>query len=149
MPRIALLVLLLLPTLASANPALRPDGLVFDAVVAPDGRLSAPLYLTRRGEYFAELLLERDAAGRRPADLPFAGEVRVLRREKPVFTRDFSTDLGADQPAATLFRVTTDRELPLKTPLTLVLDGAGAPPAGATLRLQVRLKPNPGSYFLR
>ncbi|MGE0482698.1 MAG: hypothetical protein AB7Q81_01015 [Gammaproteobacteria bacterium] len=143
------LLLALLSTAAGANPALRPDGLVFDAVVAADGNISAPLYLTRRGEYFAELLLERDAAGRRPAELPFAGAVRVLRHDEPVFTRGFSTELGADQPTATLFRITTDRELPLKTPLTLVLDGATTPPAGATLRLQLRLKPNPGPYFLR
>jgi hypothetical protein len=142
-------LLIVLSATTAANPALRPDGLVFDAVVAADGSLTAPLYLTRRGEYFAELILERDAAGVRPEQVDFGGGVRVLRRDEVVFTHVFSTELGAGRPAATLFRVTSDRELPLKTPLTLVLDGERTPPPGALLRLQVRLKPNPGPYFLR
>lgn len=130
-----------------ADPAVRPNGLIFNETVPlADGVVSElPLYLTRRGEYYAQAILEPGASGARP-DVDLALDIRIARRDDIVFERRVNAVLGAGQPVSTLFWVTSDRELPIKTPLmvSLRVDGAGPASGEQALRIQIKRKPNPG-----
>lgn len=137
-----------LPRDVSADAAMRPDGLVFNQVIPlAEGRVAAlPLYLTRRGEYYAQAVLEAADGGERSASVRFDLEVEIARREDVVFSRSVMTELGNERPVATLFWITSDREVPLKTPLEVAINMALVSPAavGDTLRLQIRRKKNFG-----
>lgn len=141
-------VLLLLPAApAWSDAAVRPNGIILNETVslAPGGTSALPLYLTRRGEYYAQAILEAGPDGRR-RDVALDLTLSVVRNEEVIYERSVRTSLGSEQPVGTLFWVTSDRELPIKTPLTLSLSVDAVNPAAAneTIRIQVKRKPNPG-----
>lgn len=144
---LAAVLLALVAPAVLADAAVRPNSLIFNEVVtlAEGHTATLPLYLTRRGEYFAEAILERNGAGERVA-LSLDLNVRIARRDEVLFERDVTAALGADRPAATLFYLTSDREVPIKTPLEIALRiDELSPLAGEeSLRIQIRRKPNPG-----
>lgn len=148
-----LFLLLLLPLLpaTAADPAIRPNSLIFNQtypLVAGEVTLQ-PLYLTRRGDYYAQAILERGEDGERSGSVPLDLNIQIDRNNNVVFERAVTTELGVDRPVATLFWLTSDRELPLKTPLTLALRVDDVPPAaaGETVRIQIKLKQNRSLRF--
>lgn len=144
-----LLSLLFLMSLApplAADAALRPDSLVLNQTLALSrgASLEVPLYLTRRGDYFAEVILEAPDGRPRSDGVDIDLDVSITRREEALFERAVRTELGSGRPIATLFWLTSDREVPIKTPLTLALninDVASAAPDDV-LRIQIRRKKN-------
>ncbi len=133
---------------AAGDTAVRPNGLVFNHVLPlADGEpAELPLYLTRRGEYYAEAIVEPAGAVPGPR---FDLGVTIARREQPLFERDLAVRFDGSEPATTLFWLTADREVPIKTPLTLTLAPAAVPPASGAVRIQIRRKPNTGIRVLR
>ncbi|MGR8918972.1 MAG: hypothetical protein ACU85V_05085 [Gammaproteobacteria bacterium] len=131
---------------ASADAAIRPNSLIFNETVPLiDGEFAQlPLYFTRRGDYYVEAILERKDGKERPRAVGFDLTVSIARRDEALFERRLATELGRSRPAATLFWLTTDREVPLKTPLIIAVRVESADPAAAdeVLRLQVRRKLN-------
>ena len=136
------------PVDVAADAAIRPDGLVFNqAIPLAAGRVGAmPLYLTRRGEYYAQAVLEAADGGERTASVQFDLDIEIARREDVVFSRSLATELGRERPVATLFWITSDRELPLKTPLGLAINmnNVQSAASGDMLRIQIRRKKNFG-----
>lgn len=132
----------------AADAAIRPNGLIFNQtyplVVGEATKL--PLYLTRRGEYYAEIILERPEAGQPRDRVGFDINVQIDRNEKVLFERALSTKLDNERPIATLFWLTSDREVPIKTPLTLALEISGVDEGvgDETVRVQIKRKKNFG-----
>jgi len=151
----------------AADPALRPDGLILNETLqlAPGAVATWPLYLTRRGEYYVEILRERapdaPALPRAPLALELAvslrrGERELLAREfattlelavslrrgeRELLAREFATTLDPGRPQATLLWFTSDREVPLKRTVDFTLALAvGEPRPAERLRVQVRRK---------
>ena len=140
------LFLLALPCLAaSPDAAIRPTGLVLNETIALEAgaKLEVPLYLSRRGDYYAEIVLENAGPGGRPELVSFGADVEISRLDRVVLSRAVETELGRERPAATLFWFTIDREIPLKKPLTLSMqikpDIQSAP--GNSLRVQIKKRP--------
>ena len=133
----------------AADPALRPNALVLSEtlVAGTDSRATWPLYLTRRGEYYVELMLERPAGGERPKARTFDAELVIRGRGRELLRRRLETELGRDRPVATLAWFTSDREVPIKTgvELELALSEADGPPD--RLRIQVRRRPNRPRWY--
>ena len=77
--------------------------------------------------------------------------IDVFRRGELLFTRAFDHVVTPNQRAATLFRINTDRELPLKTNLELVVRfGESTRKAKASieaLTFRIQLKPNVKGRF--
>jgi hypothetical protein len=149
MPRKLFIVLLLVfAAPISADSALRPDSLIFNTtmplVVGEVSKL--PLYVTRRGDYYVEAIFERAEGAERPLSMPFDMNIQIDRLDKVLFERDVSPVLGRDRPAATMFWFTSDREIPLKKPLTVALriDAVPAVADGETVRIQIKRKLNRG-----
>ena len=141
-----LALLLALPTgFASGDAAVRPDGLIFNEALKLDSTVAAqwPFYVTRRGEYYVEVTLERDAdSGDRPEAREMAIDLRIARRDRELMHRNLDTTLGAVRPAQTLGWFTSDREVPIKSPLRISLVVKAPGSEGETLRVQVRRKLN-------
>ncbi|MCZ6666660.1 MAG: hypothetical protein O7B81_15280 [Gammaproteobacteria bacterium] len=151
---IALLVTFGLPVGATEGPT-RPNSIVFNHTVAfaAEPEVTLPLYLTRRGQYFAEVYFERAPHDRGGSleTVNVSYSIDVFRRGELLFTRAFDHAVTPNQRAATLFRINTDRELPLKTNLDLVVRfGESTPRARATieaLTFHIQLKPNVKGRF--
>ncbi len=155
MLRIVMLLLIIESAVAAdPDPALRPDSLIFSHVY-PLGMAAAeaqPLYLTRRGEYYAEIILERAEGSERPLAVDVDVTLDISLRDRRLFERALETTLGRARPAATLFWLSSDREVPIKTPLTMnvmVAASGDAQPSGERVRIQIRRKINPGLPYLR
>lgn len=146
MYRALLLSLLLLPQLVLSDAAIRPNGLILNEtfLIEPGKSIDMPLYLTRRGEYYAELILEREDGQTRTTQLDLELLINISNSHKTLFERELATSLGRDRPVASLFWLTSDREIPIKQRLTLAvtLDQVEPAAVGETLRLQIRKKPN-------
>ena len=117
----ALLIASSFPVFAVEGPT-RPDSTIFNHTIpfAQGATVTLPLYISRRGYYFAEVFFERAeqlAAG--AVDVRFTMD--VLRDGKLLLTKGFDQPVAPDKRAATLFRITSDRELPLKKKLVVVL----------------------------
>ena len=100
----------------------RPDSTIFNHTIpfAEELTVTLPLYISRRGSYFAEVFFVRAeslAAG--AVDVRFTMD--VLRDGKLLYSKGFDQPVAPDKRAATLFRITSDRELPLKKKLEVVL----------------------------
>lgn len=130
---------------ANGDAAVRPDGLIFSESMTLEAAAAAewPLYVTRRGEYYVEVTLERDAdSGARPDARKMAIDLRIARRDRELLHRSLDTTLGAARPAQTLGWFTSDREVPIKSPLQLSLAVSAPASDGELLRVQVRRKLN-------
>ena len=147
-----LIILLSLTFAASsgADSAIRPDSLIFNATMPlVAGEVSKlPFYVTRRGDYYVEAILERAQGTERPLSMPFDINIQVSRLDNVLFERDVSAVLGRDRPIATMFWFTSDREVPLKKPLTLALriDAVATAADGETVRIQIKRKLNRGRF---
>ncbi len=156
-PGITLSALLVIvgPPVCAAEGLTRPNSIVFNHTIAfaAEREVTLPLYLTRRGQYFAEVFFERvphDRGG--PLEtVNVSYSIDIFRRGELLFTRAFDHAVTPNQRAATLFRINTDRELPLKKNLDLVVRfGESTPRARATieaLTFHIRLKPNVKGRF--
>ena len=143
------------PTVFAAEGPTRPNSIVFNHTIpfAAEPEVSLPLYLTRRGQYYAEVFFERaphDRGG--PIEtVNVSYSIDVFRRGELLFTRAFDHAVTPNQRAATLFRINTDRELPLKTNLDLVVRfGESTRRARETieaLTFHIQLKPNSKGRF--
>ena len=144
-------LLLMIAGTGWADPAIRPNSLVFNQIVTlnqGEAPFVAPLYLSRRGEYFAEVYLEHTNGER--VELPAAGlslQVDIRKGERSLFQRDVNMQLGTERPISTLFRFTSDREIPLRKQVQVYVSVSGeltqTTAAGAhQLRLQIKRKPN-------
>ena len=132
-----------LPAICLGDAAIRPDNLVFSETLTLGEASSAtwPLYLTRRGEYYVEVTLERDAArAPRPEAREIDMALTIRRRDRELLHRERATILGESRPAQTLVWFTSDREIPIKAPLELTLALAAPAAQGEALRVQVRRK---------
>jgi hypothetical protein len=153
---------LLIPVLHAAAPITfavegptRPDSIVFNHTISllGDPEVTLPLYLSRRGSYYAEVYFERSspaqASPSRSADLSYT--IEVSRRGKVLFTRAFTHHLTPETRSATLFRVNTDRELPLRKKLDVVVrfDHVSAQTLTVieALTFQIKKKPNSRGFF--
>jgi hypothetical protein len=145
---LALLLAFAFPVSGAEGPT-RPDSTVFNHTIpfAGQATITLPLYLSRRGSYFGEVFFERPEQGRH--DASGAVDVRftldVLRDGELLFTSDFDQPIALRKRGATLFRITTDRELPLRKKLDVVLRFADTGPqareAIRALTLQIRRVP--------
>lgn len=130
----------------AADPALRPDGLILNEILPlePGATATWPLYLSRRGDYYVEILREQ-ADGTSGTALPartLTLELRIVDGERTLVQRRIDTRLEPARPLATLLWFTSDREVPLKRGVDLSLAFSGHPAAGnERLRVQVRRKP--------
>jgi hypothetical protein len=152
---LAVLCAILGPVVVAVEGPTRPHAIVFNHTIplAAEPEVSLPLYLSRRGLYFAEVFFERA-----PGDHGWTGDpvnisysIDIFRRGELLFSRAFDHAVTPDQRAATLFRINADRELPLKTNLDLVVRfGESAPAASkpiAALTFQIQLKPHSKGRF--
>lgn len=148
---LALVVVLFGISCADANdPAIRPNSLIFNQTfpLTSGHVVELPLYLTRRGEYYAQAILERADGTERPLAVNFDLNVQIDRDEKLLFERSLTTQLGRERPVATLFWITSDREVPIKTPLTMALGFSEVQADdGEIVRIQVRRKHNRSRLF--
>ena len=136
------------PVLATEGPT-RPDSTIFNHTIpfAQEPTVTLPLYISRRGAYFGEVFFERPEqalhASSSVVDVRFT--VDVFRAGDLLFTKAFDQPVAPNKRAATLFHITTDRELPLKKKLDVVLRfGDSAPNVRETieaLTFQIRRVP--------
>ena len=118
---IATVLALSFPVFAVEGPT-RPDSTVFNHTIpyAEESSITLPLYISRRGTYFGEVFFERlEQASSGTVDVRFM--IDVLRDVELLFTTGFDRPVAPDKRAATLFHITTDREVPLKKALDVVL----------------------------
>lgn len=100
----------------------RPDSTIFNHTIpfARESTVTLPLYISRRGSYFAEVFFERpEQMSGSSVDVRFTFD--VLREGEVLYTKRFDQPVAPDKRAVTLFRITSDRELPLKKKLEVVL----------------------------
>lgn len=142
---VALLLVLNPPVFAVEGPT-RPDSTIFNHTLpfAQASTVTLPLYISRRGSYFAEVFFERGeqvAAG--VVDVRFTMD--VLRDGKLVYSKGFDQPVAPGKRGAASFRMTSDRELPLKKKLEVVLHfddtGAAAREAIQAPTFQIRRVP--------
>ena len=112
------------PVFAVEGPT-RPDSTIFNHTIpyATESTVTLPLYISRRGTYFGEVFFERleQAQSASSGTVGVRSTVDVLRDGELLFTTGFDRPVAPDKRAATLFHITTDRELPLKKALDVVL----------------------------
>lgn len=130
----------------AADPALRPDGLILNEVLSlqPGASATWPLYLTRRGDYYVEVVREH-GDGSRGTSLPARAltlELLIADGERTLVQRSIDTRLDPERPLATLLWFTSDREVPLKRSVDFTLAFTGSAVASdEQLRVQVKRKP--------
>ncbi|MER3394076.1 MAG: hypothetical protein RIA38_03820 [Microcella pacifica] len=114
----------LLAACAGGDPAVRPNHLVLNEALdlAPNASASWPLYLTRRGDYYAEVTLTPPAGQPRRAPGELRLGLAIADDDASLLERTRELALDAERPAATLAWFTSDREVPLKEAVTLRLD---------------------------
>lgn len=141
-------------TFAAEGPT-RPDSIVFNHTISllGDPEVTLPLYLTRRGLYYAEVYFERSspahASSSRSAEISYT--IEVLRGGRILFTRAFTHHLTPETRSAMLFRVNTDRELPLRKKLDVVVRFEHVSPETRSvikaLTLQIKKIPHSRGFF--
>lgn len=112
---------------------------------ANDASLSAGLYFSRLGTYYAELYLERDGAPvSPPAPVAFTLAFRFRRGEEILLARDVTAHFVAGRPVTTLLYLDVPRDLPQRDAITMDVRVPDFPAAlrepATTLRLQLTRK---------
>lgn len=124
---------------------------VLNEVIAPaaDPELQFPLYLSKRGAYYAELIREPpagDGSAATPAaaaaDLAFT--IQILREGEVLFSQDYRRRVSPDFAGETLFWLDVPSDLPQRRDLNVIVRfdpaSAGRDQPTPGLRLQITRK---------